>query len=70
MSTGAASPSGWLDNRAAVVNFTRWGGPSPQLTRLARELFELETEWLTTHFSWWPSAAKALSDRITKEHRC
>ncbi len=59
----------WLDNRAAVVHFTRWDGPAPQLTRLAHELFELEAEWqFTTQFSWWPSAANALSDRITREH--
>lgn len=57
----------WLDNVAAVANFTKWGGSSVVLTACAREWFWLQMELgFTATFKWWGTKANWRADLLSR----
>lgn len=57
----------WVDNRSAVAYFTKGGGRSEALTRLARRWFELQVQYaFVATFQWWGTKENVRADGITR----
>jgi hypothetical protein len=58
----------WLDNWAAVANFSKGGGPSPELSALAFSWYKLQVQYgFTSVFQWWGTKENVRADALTRE---
>ena len=58
----------YVDNISAQANFTRGGGRSPALTRLAQQLFHLQLryQFSTSFRRWWSTVDNAAADALSR----
>jgi hypothetical protein len=58
----------WLDNTAAVSNFTKGGGTSEELSALARAWLDLQiAHGFVSTFHWWGTKVNVRADGLTRE---